>query len=638
MAAVDLADDDAAVLGRNALANDFPGVRLHQVNGQLLRVSGIRMGSASTPEVAAATFVNAYSTAFGVAAKDLVAGNARDMSVITVPVMLDRAAGTKKFDLVYYSHIVDGVPVFRSEIRVLTLNDGSNSVVWAGSSLRDLKGFAPTAVSADAASLGKATAAASAPGLVNFTDGRTVIFAGADLNVTSPRMAVEFVGDNGLAATGEYKKVLFVTDAATGQILHRESLILNADVTGNVNGMATTGVGADTCDPEALANMPYARVAQQSTSNFVYANVLGNYVFSAGTTSITLESALRGNFFRTFNQGGASTVLTQTVTPPAVANFTHNAANTSEFNRAEVNAYLQANVVRDFTLFYSPGYPVITTQTEFTTNVNIASTCNAFYDGVSINFYRSGGGCTNTANSTVVHHEYGHHLVASAGSLQGAYGEGMGDSMGVLITDQPDLGIGFQSCSSPLRTANNTKQYPCSGEIHDCGQLISGCIWSTRNELVATNPGTYHDIISDLAVNAMLLHVGSDTIAPDITTDYLTLDDDNGDLSDGTPHSVEILAGFGAHNMVPDTSPVGCSDVRNFRVKCQRGKFGAQVKLDGLDDDGKIVVIRVDGVDFNVTVNGDKATYIDPAGGTHTAELVDPAGCGFPPGTISCFE
>ena len=35
----------------------------------------------------------------------------------------------------------------------------------------------------------------------------------------------------------------------------------------------------------------------------------------------------------------------------------HNDPNTSEFVRAEVNGYLQANVVRDFTLKYNPSYP-----------------------------------------------------------------------------------------------------------------------------------------------------------------------------------------------------------------------------------------------------------------------------------------
>jgi hypothetical protein len=91
-------------------------------------------------------------------------------------------------------------------------------------------------------------------------------------------------------------------------------------------------------------------------------------------------------------------------------------------------------------------------------------------------------------------------------------------------------------------------QYPCSGEIHYCGQLLSGCVWSTRNELYITNPTTYLSIISNLAVNAMLLHSGGG-IDPSITIDYLTLDDDNGNIYDGTPHYQEIAIGFGAHNM-----------------------------------------------------------------------------------------
>jgi hypothetical protein len=82
--------------------------------------------------------------------------------------------------------------------------------------------------------------------------------------------------------------------------------------------------------------------------------------------------------------------------------------------------------------------------------------------------------------------------------------------------------------------------------------LLSGCVWSTRNELLITNPTTYRDIISNLAVNAMLLHSGS-SIDPSITIDYLTLDDDNGNIYDGTPHYPEIAAGFGVHNMdAPD--------------------------------------------------------------------------------------
>ncbi|MCP4584020.1 MAG: T9SS type A sorting domain-containing protein, partial [candidate division Zixibacteria bacterium] len=69
-----------------------------------------------------------------------------------------------------------------------------------------------------------------------------------------------------------------------------------------------------------------------------------------------------------------------------------------------------------------------------------------------------------------------------------------------------------------------------------------------RIALEVTYPDTYIDIISNLAVNAMLLHTG-DMITPDVTIDYLTLDDDNGDIYDGTPHYPEICEGFNAHSM-----------------------------------------------------------------------------------------
>ena len=81
-------------------------------------------------------------------------------------------------------------------------------------------------------------------------------------------------------------------------------------------------------------------------------------------------------------------------------------------------------------------------------------------------------------------------IVAMAGSGQGQYGEGMGDVMGVLILDEPGLAYGFYgNCNEPLRNADNDLQYPCSGGIHYCGQLLSGCVWSTRNELLITGVG-----------------------------------------------------------------------------------------------------------------------------------------------------
>ncbi|MHC4698255.1 MAG: hypothetical protein ACYTFA_16100, partial [Planctomycetota bacterium] len=64
----------------------------------------------------------------------------------------------------------------------------------------------------------------------------------------------------------------------------------------------------------------------------------------------------------------------------------------------------------------------------------------------------------------------------------------------------------------------------------------------------------YLDILSSLTISSIPLHTGT-LITPQITIDFLTLDDDDGDLSNGTPHSDEIEAGFRAHNMVPGPPP-----------------------------------------------------------------------------------
>jgi hypothetical protein len=383
---------------------------------------------------------------------------------------------------------------------------------------------------------------------------RTVIWSGTDdVSALATRLAVEHIVEAGdEAIPGSYQKWLYLTDAETGEILFEENQILHA-ITGTVKGRAIDGIGADICHGVVLEPMPYARVTMGTTT--VFADSAGNYTIPGAAGTVTVESRVRGLRFRIVNQSGSDAVLNQVVNAPGEAHFIHNNANSGEYPRAEVNAYVAANRVRDFALTYNPAYPVIANQQEFTVNVNVAATCNANYTGSSINLFRAGGGCTNTAASTVVYHEYGHHLVGSGGSGQGAYGEGMSDCISVVLTDDPWLGPGFNSnCGQPLRNADNDCQYltsgcsTCGSAIHSCGRLLSGCVWSTRNELAATHPSTYRDIIAGLTVNSILLHTGT-TITPSITIDFLTLDDDDDDIFNGTPHYQQINAGFSAHSM-----------------------------------------------------------------------------------------
>lgn len=550
---------------RQALTAQYPRVRFYDDGARTTRVYGTAFGFGASAEESADLFRLQFAEMFGVEPEDLDPRGPLADGRHTQPLMYDRAADTYMFTLVYFTQHENGIPVFRADVRLLTRNQPDHPLVLAASALRDLQGFSIDPVMrnnlddgefvAAAFAAGRASALTAFPTLVNFTEPQVVVWAGVDDMVVAPRTAVTFTGDDTVLANGPADtKWLFVTDITTGEILYQENQILEVDVAGNVSGNATEGSGAEQCENEVLTPMPYARVNIGGT--IAYADENGDFVIpNAGSSDVTVETGPRGLYFRVFEQPtGGETVLSSVVTPPGPANFVQNGLNT-ESTRAEVNAYINGNIVRDFALNVNPAYPVIGGQSEFSMTVNEGATgfCpgNAQYQGNNLRFCAAGSGSPNTAWSSVVYHEYGHHLVSVGGSGQGQYGEGTGDSISILILDESGIGFGFfgaGTCNTPLRESDNTRQYPCSGEVHDCGELMAACVWHTRNALAASYPATYREILSNLALNAILLHSGS-TITPQITIDWLTLDDDDANLDNGTPHYPEICDGFGQHSM-----------------------------------------------------------------------------------------
>lgn len=541
--------------------------RVQRAGDRITRVSGAVLATGGSVAEAAEQFRVQQARMFGVAPEDLRPQSLLEDQRHTQPVMPDQQTGGFKFTLVYYSQYKNGVPVFNADLRLLVRNEPGFPVVLASSHLRALGEFLPSAepTPAENAAAGREKALAFAPTLLTFTEPRRVVWAGVDDLVVQPVVAYTFVGDNKASPQADQRqRWLFVVDAVTGDILHSEDQVLEVDVTGNVAGLTTQGVGADICEQELPEPMAYARANIASTMSF--ADIDGDFTIpNGGATTVTVQSPVRGQFFRVFNFAAADTVLSQSVVPPGPADFLHNPSNT-EFPRGEVNGYIEANITRDTVLAANPNYPVIPSQVEFTVNVNqVGGICpgNAQYTFDAINFCRAGGGYPNTSWSAVVNHEYGHHVVQTGGSGQGAYGEGLADVMSVVINDDPRLGFGFfGNCTSSLRTADNDCQYSqsgcstCGSEIHVCGQLLSGCVWDTRNELVLTEPDDYLSILRDLAVNSVLLHSGS-TIGPDILVDWLTLDDNDANPDNGSPHHDEICVGFGAHGFdCPALSPM----------------------------------------------------------------------------------
>ena len=540
------------------LRQDHPKLRVLNIEGKITKMVAPELATGKTAQKSAQNFLRTWSGALGVNASDFVAKGPFADGHNVQPIMYDKETGQYKFTGVYFKQTIDGLPVYGSRLMVLSRNVQNNPIVNVEVNLRDVKDFKKPSRIMKNGALALMAAATRFGTSVTTTEPELMVYAGSKEEHAEPRAVLVFEAKTGGGWDSDnYQKAELLVDAETGEILHERNLILHAD--GNIGGQATTSSGADVCEPEALSGMPHAKVTLNG--NTAYADADGNYSIS-GEGNLT--SKLEGRWFNVNNDSGSDATITQNTLNPDIV---HNSANNSESYRAQVNAYLQANIVRDYALSYFPDFPTIDTQTSFPANVGVSGTCNAFYDYESINFYNAGGGCSNTAFSVIVHHEYGHHMVAVAGSGQGQYGEGMGDVMGVLITGDNQLARGFYSndCVNGIRNADNNKQYPCNGGIHDCGQLISGCVWDALIEMENAYGAAGRDIVASLAINSMVMHSG-DNISPSITLDWLTLDDDDGDLTNGTPHSVEILAGFAMHNMADFPEPLDNDDCVTARA------------------------------------------------------------------------
>ncbi|MBT4530793.1 MAG: hypothetical protein HOC27_06260, partial [Phycisphaerae bacterium] len=389
------------------LRQQHPKLRTLDVKGNITKMVAPDMATGRTSEQSAQNFLRTWSNALGVNANDFIAEGPFEDGHHLQQFMFNPQTGEHKFTGVYFKQQIDGLPVYGSRLMVLARNVQGFPIVNATVDLRDVIGFKKPRRMMNNSALALMAAATRFGASVTTTEPELMVYAGSQEEHAEPRAVLVFEAQVGGGWNPDnYQKAELLVDAETGEILFEKNLILHAD--GTVSGVATESSGADTCDPESATGLPYAKVTRGG--NTAYADANGNFTISG---SGNLTSKLEGQWFKVNNNNGSDSSISQ-----SGLNILHNSSNSSEYYRAEVNGYLQSNIVRDFALEHAPGFPTIGSQTSFPVNVGVSGTCNAFYDYSSINFYNAGGGCSNTAFSVVVHHEYGHHMVAVAGSGQ----------------------------------------------------------------------------------------------------------------------------------------------------------------------------------------------------------------------------
>ncbi|MCB0756664.1 MAG: M36 family metallopeptidase, partial [Flavobacteriales bacterium] len=289
---------------------------------------------------------------------------------------------------------------------------------------------------------------------------------------------------------------------------------------------------------------------------------------------------LRGLWSEVFNNGNTPSFTTSLI------NGVNNIDWGTNSGSKESSAFYHVNIVHDYMKSKFPSFTGLDSPLE--TNVDVSGSCNAFYDGTSINFYQEGAGCNSFALvADVVYHEYGHGIndkyyqSQAAWFQNGAMGEGYADVWALGITNNPVLGQG-NSQSLPndyiRRYDIDPKIYPQDivGEVHSDGEIIAGAWWD-----LAQNFGDLQQMMDLYAATFDATITGPNgnegEVYVDILVEALQVDDSpaNGgdnDITNGTPNDLDIINAFDAHgitllsNAELDHTPIEASDDVDIEV------------------------------------------------------------------------
>ena len=228
-----------------------------------------------------------------------------------------------------------------------------------------------------------------------------------------------------------------------------------------------------------------------------------------------------------------------------------------QFNDAVLNTYLSTLDVRARILDLIPNLGWLVNNQQLALS-NFTNSCNAVSTGQFIIMFRAGNGCENTGLlDDVVFHEFGHtvhaqSLIRSVGSFDSAHSEGLSDYIAATLTDDSSIGEGIRFTTQPIREtdpANSVlwSRVQNSQVPHTRGLTYAGAMWDLRAALQAKLGEEAGTRAVDLLWFETLRRANG---IPTTFEETIAADDDDGDLSNGTPNFCEIFEAFDEHELV----------------------------------------------------------------------------------------
>ncbi|MBW2276559.1 MAG: hypothetical protein JRF63_03640, partial [Deltaproteobacteria bacterium] len=284
--------------------------------------------------------------------------------------------------------------------------------------------------------------------------------------------------------------------------------------------------------------------------------------FSATGDPVDVTASMTGLYADVNNTSGSDISLATIIADGETYVWTDEA----EFEQAQIDSYRAMNVVRDHIRELVDDLDWLDEQQIINTNVldmdgdTAPDYCNAWTDFESLNFLTAGGswggGCYNTAmNADIVIHEWGHVFHGysvyqlGVGTYDGGVGEGFADTASVTMSHDNSIAPFFTVDGYSIRNVEPDKVWPYDQDAdpHQTGLILAGALWDLRKILVSDyGSSAGHGMLDEIFVQV----VRTTSTIPSLWEATLLADDDNGNLTDGTPNFCSIYAAYDQHGLI----------------------------------------------------------------------------------------
>ncbi|UCF66723.1 MAG: hypothetical protein JSV80_13175 [Acidobacteriota bacterium] len=397
-----------------------------------------------------------------------------------------------------------------------------------------------------------------------------------------------------LRAPGEAPTWVAEVDADSGQVVALFDDTRYETIRGGVFPITNDGdCGNDGCEIAGFP-IPYADFSEDGAPDG-YAGDQGRYGCSSFFADVNTN--LVGQYVRVNDNCGAISEsvycdqpLDLGVSPATDCNVAPGASAGN--TRAARTSYYHLDFAKQVARAYLPDNTWLTQR--LTDNININSTCNAYWNG-SVNFYKSGGGCANTGEiSGVMVHEWAHGMDQYDGGGYDNSSESYADVAAIFNSHESCIGRGFRpgvNCSgfgdacldctgvremdwdkraahTPATPSGFNDVYcdsgsgPCGKQVHCESHVPSESVFDLATRDL---PAMGIDADSAWQIAERLWYLSRDGSGGDIYNCSLPdsdscgsgswfhrmrlADDDDGNLSNGTPHAAAIFAAFARHDI-----------------------------------------------------------------------------------------